>query len=160
MSHYYMGFIKEGIGNIKMKLNHEQVLQILPHRDPMLLVDEVQELEPGKHVKASFYIDPNRDIFRGHFPNDPILPGVYTVEATAQAADIMLLSLPRYVGKTPLFLGINKAAFKRRILPGDTILIEGYLKHERPEKSIATCIMKATLNGELAAETEVVLAFR
>ena len=75
-----------------MKLNHVQVMEIIPNRDPMLLIDEVSELEPGKRIIATFWVDPARDIFRGHFPGDPMLPGVYTVEATAQATDLILMT--------------------------------------------------------------------
>lgn len=143
-----------------MKLNHQQVMEILPHRDPMLLIDEVSELTPGETVSATFYVDPAREIFHGHFPGDPVLPGVYTVEATAQAADILLMSLPRYEGKTPLFLGIKDVSFRKKVLPGDTLNIEAVLTSERSEKGIATCSAKVYTDGELAAETVVTLAMR
>lgn len=141
-------------------LNHEQVLAILPHREPMLLIDTVAALVPGEFVKASFYVDPERDIFRGHFPDEPVLPGVYTVEATAQAADILLLSLERYAGRKPLFLGIGNVSFCRKILPGETLVIEAKLISERLEKAIATCRAVVTVGDEKAAETEVTLAMR
>lgn len=143
-----------------MKLNREEIMAIIPHRDPMLLVDEVSELVPGKMIEASFRADPAREIFKGHFPGDPVLPGVYTVEATAQAADIMLMTKPEYAGKTPLFLGIDKVRFRRKILPGDTLRIRAELLSERPEKAIASCSCSVTVDGELAAETEVTLAMR
>lgn len=143
-----------------MKLNHQQVMDILPHRDPMLLIDEVSELIPGERVVASFYVDPKRDIFQGHFPGAPVLPGVYTVEATAQAADILLMSLDRYKGKTPLFLGIKDASFKKKIVPGDTLEIQATLASERLEKAIASCACKVFTDGDLAAETIVTLAMR
>ena len=143
-----------------MKLNHEEVMQVIPHRDPMLLIDEVEELEPGRSITATFYVDPEREIFKGHFPGEPVLPGVYTVEATAQAADVLLLSLPRYSGKIPLFLGIDKVKFKRKILPGETLIIKGELDSEREEKAIATCRMEVYVGEEAAAETYVTLAMR
>ena len=143
-----------------MKLNHEEVMAVIPHRDPMLLVDEVSELVPGESIDASFWVDPAREIFKGHFPGDPVLPGVYTVEATAQAADILLMKKPEYAGKTPLFLGINNVRFRKKILPGDTLHIHAEMLSERPEKAIATCKCTVTVDGELAAETEVTLAMR
>jgi 3-hydroxyacyl-[acyl-carrier-protein] dehydratase len=143
-----------------MKLNHQQVMDILPHRDPMLLIDEVRKLTPGEHVEATFYVDPGRDIFRGHFPEDPVLPGVYTVEAAAQAAGILLLSLDRYKGKTPLFLGIQEVRFIKKILPGDTLEIHADLTGERGEKAVATCSAKIFTNNHLAAEATVTLALR
>ena len=141
-------------------LTHEQVMEILPHRDPMLLVDEAPELVPGERVVTTFHVDPAREIFRGHFPGDPVLPGVYTVEATAQAADLILMVKPEYAGKTPLFLGINNVRFRRKILPGDTLEIHVALASERPEKAIATCKAQVYVAGELAAETEVAIAMR
>lgn len=143
-----------------MKLDHEQVMGIIPHRDPMLLIDEVSDLVPGEYIDASFWVDPAREIFKGHFPGDPVLPGVYTVEATAQAADILLMLKPEYAGKTPLFLGINNVRFRRKILPGDTLQIHAEMLSERPEKAIATCKCVVKVGGELAAETEVTLAMR
>lgn len=143
-----------------MKLDHEQVMQVIPHRDPMLLIDEVSELVPGERITASFWIDPKREIFRGHFPGDPVLPGVYTVEATAQATDLVLMTKPCYAGKIPLFLGINNVKFKKKILPGDTMEIRAEILRERPEKAIATCKCAVYTNRQLAAESEVTIAMR
>ena len=134
-------------------LTHEQVTQIIPHRDPMLLIDTVSELVEGERITASFYVDPGREIFKGHFPGDPVLPGVYTVEATAQAADLILMTKPAYADKTPLFLGIDHVRFRKKILPGDTMEIRASLLSERAEKAIATCRAEVYTGGELAAET-------
>ena len=143
-----------------MQLTHEEVESVLPHRDPMLLIDTVQELVPGERVVASFYVDPEREIFRGHFPGDPVLPGVYSVECMAQAADVLLLTMERYAGKTPLFLGIDQVRFERKILPGDTVEIRASLVTERKEKAIATCSAELYRRGELAATGMVTLAMR
>lgn len=142
------------------KLDHEQVMEIIPHRDPMLLIDEVSELVPGEHIAASFYVNPAREIFKGHFPGDPVLPGVYTVEATAQATDLVLMTKPDYAGKVPLFLGINNVKFRKKILPGDTLEIHAEILSERPEKAIATCKCTVYTAGDLAAESEVTIAMR
>lgn len=143
-----------------MTLNHEQVKEIIPHRDPMLLIDEVQELIPGESIRATFYVDGAREIFKGHFPGDPVLPGVYTVESTAQATDLILMTKPEYAGKVPLFLGINNARFRKKIVPGDTMEIRAQMFKERAEKAIATCKCEVYTDGELAAETEVTIAMR
>lgn len=143
-----------------MKLNQEEIKRIIPHRDPMLLVTTVEELEPGSSITATFYVDPAREIFKGHFPGEPVLPGVYTVECMAQTADILLLSTERYSGKTPLFLGIDQVKFRRKILPGETLEICARLTHERMEKAIATCAAEVFAGGELAASGEVTLAMR
>lgn len=143
-----------------MKLTREQIQEIIPHRDPMLLVDTVEGLEPGVAIITRFYVDPAREIFKGHFPNDPVLPGVYSVECMAQSADILLLSTEQYAGKVPLFLGINNVRFLKKILPGDTIEIQAKLVAERREKGIATCSAQIYNHSELCACGEVTLAMR
>lgn len=119
-----------------MKLSKEEIKAIIPHRDPMLLVDTVEEMEAGDHLVTTFFVDPTREIFKGHFPGEPVLPGVYSVECMAQTADILLLSAERYAGKIPLFLGINNVRFLKKILPGDTIEIHAKMASERVEKAI------------------------
>ena len=143
-----------------MKLSQEEIKKIIPHRDPMLLVDTVEELEAGDSIVTTFYVDPEREIFKGHFPGDPVLPGVYSVECMAQASDILLMTAERYAGKVPLFLGINNVRFLRKILPGDTIEIRARLAGERTEKAIATCSAEVYDHGELAATGDVTLAMR
>ena len=135
-------------------------MAVIPHRDPMLLVDAVEEMVPGEHITATFFVSPDREIFKGHFPSEPVLPGVYSVECMAQTADILLLSTQRYAGKIPLFLGINNVRFLRKILPGDTIEIRAKLASERAEKAIATCSAEIYDRGELAAAGDVTLAMR
>ena len=93
-------------------------MEVLPHRDPMLLVDGVRRLEPGKSIDAWFTPGAEREIFQGHFPGNPILPGVYSVESMAQAAGIMVMTTERYRGKLSLFLGIDKVSFRRIVRPG------------------------------------------
>lgn len=143
-----------------MKLGQEEIKKVIPHRDPMLLVTAVEELEPGKHITTMFYVDPAREIFQGHFPDEPMLPGVYTVECMAQAADILLLTQDVYAGKKPLFLGINNVRFLKKILPGDTITVQAEISRERREKAIATCSAKVFRGGEEVASGEVTLAMR
>lgn len=143
-----------------MKMDQEAIKKVIPHRDPMLLVTTVEELTPGEAIIATFYVDPAREIFKGHFPGEPVLPGVYSVECMAQTADILLLSTERYAGKIPLFLGINNVRFQRKILPGDTIEIHAKLASERAEKAIATCSAEIYNHGELAATGDVTLAMR
>ena len=143
-----------------MKLSKEEIKAIIPHRDPMLLVDTVEEMEAGDHIVTTFFVDPAREIFKGHFPGEPVLPGVYSVECMAQTADILLLSAERYAGKIPLFLGINNVRFLKKILPGDTIEIHAKMASERVEKAIATCSAEVYNHGELAVTGDVTLAMR
>lgn len=126
----------------------------------MLLVSTVEEMIPGERIVSTFWVDPDREIFKGHFPGEPVLPGVYSVECMAQTADILLLSMDRYAGRVPLFLGINNVRFLRKILPGDTLAIHAKLASERVEKAIATCAAEIYNHGELAATGEVTLAMR
>ena len=134
-------------------LNQGQIKKILPHRAPLLLVDRVTALEPGIRIEAEFYVRPKMEIFRGHFPEEPVLPGVYTVE-------ILILSQERYAGMKPLFIGIDKVKFRRKIQPGDTLEICCGIETEIPEKAIISCSAKVFNKGELACEGIVSLAMR
>ncbi|MBQ2063018.1 MAG: 3-hydroxyacyl-ACP dehydratase FabZ [Firmicutes bacterium] len=143
-----------------MRYDHEQVKQILPHRDPMLLIDTVSEIEPGVRVTASLWIDPAREIFRGHFPEEAVLPGVYTIEAMAQATDLVLMTKPEYAGKVPLLLGADKARFYKKIIPGDTLEIHAEMAVLREDKAIGTCSCTVSVDGEKAASADVTIAMR
>lgn len=145
-----------------MKLTLEEIKSIIPQRDPILLVDEVTELIPEEQVETRFYVSPDMDVFRGHFPGEPILPGVYSVEALAQTADILLLSMERYKGKTPLFVGIDGAKFKRKVLPGMTLRMTARVCREIPEKAIVSCEATAydAQTGAVHTTAIVTLAMR
>ena len=105
-------------------LNKEQIKEIIPHRDPFLLIDEVLELEPGVRAVATKYLRPDEDWFRGHFPQAPVQPGVLTIEMLAQTGAVCVLSLPENKGKLAFFAGIDKARFRGQVLPGDTLRLE------------------------------------
>ena len=143
-----------------MRLNKEDIKKIIPHRDPMLLVDEVLEMEPETNIVSRFYVNPEREIFKGHFPGEPVLPGVYTVEIMAQTSDILILSCERYAGKVPLFIGIDKVKFLSKIKPGDTIEIRSKFAFEKKEKAIVTCSAEVYNDGVLACTGDVTLAMR
>ena len=105
-------------------LNTKQIMDILPHRAPFLLVDRIDELEPGKRAvgrKAVTYAEP---WFTGHFPQEPVMPGVLICEAMAQVGAVALLSCEEYKGKLVLFGGINKARFRQKVVPGDLLRLE------------------------------------
>ena len=143
-----------------MRLDKDQIKQILPHREPMLLVDEVESLVPGETVETRFFVEPEREIFLGHFPEDPVLPGVYTVECMAQTADILLMADGRFSGKLPLFIGINNVRFLSKIRPGDTLKIKAQIKAAKEEKAIFTCSAEVYDGEALAATGDVTLAMR
>jgi 3-hydroxyacyl-[acyl-carrier-protein] dehydratase len=143
-----------------MGFGTERIKEIIPHREPMLFVDEVTDIEPGVSIEAKFYVRPEWDIFRGHFPGAPVLPGVISVEALAQAADILLLSADRYAGKIPYFIGLDEVKFKRKVSPGDTITMKAKVWKENAEKAVVTCEAEAYVNGELATSGKLALAMR
>ena len=105
-------------------LNTRQIMDIIPHRHPFLLVDRIEELEPGIRavgVKAVTYDEP---YFSGHFPDEPVMPGVLQIEACAQVGAVAILSLDENKGKTAYFGGISSARFKRKGVPGDVLTME------------------------------------
>lgn len=105
-------------------LNTRQIMDIIPHRHPFLLVDRIEELEPGIRavgVKAVTYDEP---YFSGHFPDEPVMPGVLQIEACAQVGAVAILSLDENKGKTAYFGGISSARFKRKVVPGNVLTME------------------------------------
>ena len=105
-------------------LNTRQIMDIIPHRHPFLLVDRIEELEPGIRavgVKAVTYDEP---YFSGHFPDEPVMPGVLQIEACAQVGAVAILSLDENKGKSAYFGGISSARFKRKVVPGDVLTME------------------------------------
>lgn len=142
------------------ELSWEQVLSLLPHRPPMLFIDRVTRLVPGQEAAAVFFADPALDIFQGHFPGDPVFPGVFLVEAMAQTADIMLLSLEKYRGKTPFLLGLGKADFRRPVLPGSRLELRASLLADKPDMGAAVCRGQVFAEGQLMAGAEIILAMR
>ena len=105
-------------------LNLEQIKEIIPHRDPFLLIDEVLELEPGVRVVATKYLKPEEPWFKGHFPGMPVMPGVLIIEALAQVGAVALLSEEENKGKVAFFGGIDNARFKDKVVPGDVLRLE------------------------------------
>lgn len=141
-------------------LNRKEIQKIIPHRDPMLLIDEITDLQREVSIEARFFVNPDREIFRGHFPGAPVLPGVYTVEIMAQASDVLLLSMERYEGTIPYFIGIDKVQFKAKIEPGDTLVIKSKIAKENREKGIVTCSAEVYNKDILACVGDVTLAMR
>jgi 3-hydroxyacyl-[acyl-carrier-protein] dehydratase len=109
---------------LALPLEAAEIMRILPHRYPFLLVDRVVELEPGKRAVALKQVSANEPQFTGHFPGRPIMPGVLMVEALAQTAGIAVLTLEEYRGKLGLFAGIDECRFRRLVVPGDTLRLE------------------------------------
>ncbi len=97
-----------------MLMNKEQIKEVIPHREPFLLVDQVEEMEVGKSIVATKFVTEDEYYFKGHFPGQPIMPGVLIVESLAQAGAVVLLSMPEHKGKLAVFGAIKNARFKSR----------------------------------------------
>lgn len=137
-----------------------QIQDYLPHRYPFLLVDKVIELEPKVRLLAVKNVSYNEAIFQGHFPNNPIFPGVMIMEALAQATGLLAGLSDDNLGKgtTYYLAGIDNARFKRPVIPGDQLMLNiRYLKHKR---NIWSFDCRAEVDGELAASAEIMCAAR
>ena len=106
------------------QLNINEIMEILPHRHPFLLIDAVDEMEVGVKAVARKNVTFNEPFFTGHFPGNPVMPGVLIVEALAQTGAVAILSDEKWKGKTAYFAGINSAKFKKKVVPGDVLRLE------------------------------------
>jgi 3-hydroxyacyl-[acyl-carrier-protein] dehydratase len=127
--------------------------EILPHRHPFLFVSEVVAVDPGKSAAGRWHLTGEEAFFAGHFPGRPTLPGVLMVEALAQVGAIAVLSDPRYAAKLPLFGGIDRARFRRQVVPGDTLELE--LTVGRLSSRAGTGHGRAHVGGATACEADL-----
>lgn len=134
-------------------LDITQIQKILPHRYPMILIDRVDEVEPGQYAIARRNVTINETVFNGHFPNNPVLPGALIVESLAQTGAIALLSQPEFKGKTAYFGGIKSAEFRRVVRPGDQMVLKVEL--EKVKGSIGIGKAVATVDGKCACTAEL-----
>lgn len=137
-------------------LGRADIEAILPHREPFLLLDEIVTLEPGERVVATKEVRPDEWYLAGHFPGNPIMPGVLIVEALAQAGAVAVLSEPENRGKLVLFGGIDGVRFKRIVRPGDVLELECRL--ERMRGPVGKGTARASVGGELAARGTLTFA--
>ena len=130
----------------------KQIREALPHRYPMLLVDRVLEVSDDEIVAVK-NVTINEPFFQGHFPHEPVMPGVLIVEAMAQAGAVALLSLPQFKGKTAYFGGIDKAKFRKKVTPGDTLILEVEILKIKANAGLGKGI--ARVDGKKVAEAEL-----
>ena len=137
-------------------LNTKQIMEILPHRQPFLLLDTIEELEPGVRAVGKKCVSYNEPYFAGHFPKEPVMPGVLIIEAMAQAGAVAILSEPENKGKTAYFAGISQARFKQKVIPGDVLTLE--LEIIKQKGPVGVGRGTAKVDGKLAASAELTFA--
>ena len=139
-----------------MGLDKEGIKNIIPQREPFLMIDEVEEYVPGESATAYKHVDESEYYFKGHFPGNPIMPGVLIVESLAQTGAVAILSMEENKGKNALFGGIDKIRFKKQVVPGDTLKLEVKIIKRKGPIGIGEAI--ATVDGKVAAKGELTFA--
>ena len=137
-------------------LNKEQIKEIIPQRDPFLMIDEVEEYIPGQSCTAYKFVNEDEYYFKGHFPGNPIMPGVLMVEALAQTGAVAILSMEENKGKNALFGGINNMKFKKMVVPGDRLKLEVKIIKRKGPIGVGEAI--ATVDRVVAAKGELTFA--
>lgn len=137
-------------------LNTSQIMEILPHRTPFLLIDTVEEIEVGVSVVAKKCVSFNEPYFAGHFPGNPVMPGVLILEALAQTGAVGMLMKDEFKGKTAYFAGMDKVRFKRKVVPGDVLMLKTKVISQKGTIGKAQAV--ATVDGEVAASAELMFA--
>ena len=133
-------------------MNQEQIKEIIPHRDPFLLIYEIVEMEPGKIIVAKKYIKAEDFWFKGHFPEKPVVPGVLLIEMLAQAGAVSMLSLDEHKGKIGFLGGVDKAKFRRMVVPGDVVTLEVEIIKVKGPVGVGKAV--AHVDGEKAVTRE------
>jgi 3-hydroxyacyl-[acyl-carrier-protein] dehydratase len=136
--------------NLTLPLEAADIMRIIPHRFPFLMVDRIVELDPGKRVVGIKQVTANEPQFTGHFPGRPIMPGVLMVEALAQTAGVCVMSLDEYRGKLGLFAGIDDCRFRRMVVPGDALRLE--VTVEKLRGMFGRVRGVASVDGDVAVE--------
>ena len=137
-------------------LNKEQIKEIIPQREPFLMIGEVEEYVPGESATAYKYVNEEEYYFKGHFPGNPIMPGVLIVESLAQTGAVAILSMEENKGKNALFGGIDKLRFKKQVLPGDVLKLEVKIIKQKGPVGVGEAI--AYVNDKVAAKGELTFA--
>ncbi|MCP3027601.1 3-hydroxyacyl-ACP dehydratase FabZ [Halobacillus sp. A5] len=139
-------------------LDIQEIKEIIPHRYPFLLIDQVEEIEEGRRAVAYKNVTVNEPFFQGHFPNYPVMPGVLITEALAQTGAVAMLKKEENQGKLAFFTGIDKCRFKRQVKPGDRLKLE--VEIVRLKGPMGKGKATATVDGEVACEAEIMFALK
>ena len=137
-------------------LNTKQIMEIIPHRQPMLLIDTVEEIEYGVRAVAKKWVSFNEPFFAGHFPNEPVMPGVLILEALAQTGAVAILGKKENHGKTAYFAAVNAAKFRKKVVPGDVLRLETEIIKEKGPIGIGKAT--AMVAGEIVCTAELTFA--
>ncbi|WP_027869654.1 3-hydroxyacyl-ACP dehydratase FabZ [Eubacterium sp. AB3007] len=136
-----------------MKLNIQEIRQILPHRYPFLMVDRITDMEPGKYAYGIKCVSANEGQFTGHFPNYPVMPGVLILEALAQTGAVALLYEEENRGKLAMFGGVRQCRFKHEVLPGDVLELYCEIESRRGPMGFGNAV--ASVDGEIVAQAKL-----
>lgn len=134
----------------------QEIMNIIPHRYPFLMVDTIEELEPGVRALGKKCVSGNEPYFQGHFPGNPVMPGVLILEALAQVGAVAILSDPQWKGKTAYFAGIDRVRFRRKVMPGDVLTLETEIIRKKGPLGVGRA--RACVDGKVAAEAELTFA--
>ena len=134
-------------------LDTKQIMEIIPHRHPFLLLDYIEDYEPGKYAVGYKCVTYREEFFQGHFPGEPVMPGVLTVEALAQAGAVAILSQEENKGKTAYFGGISKCKFRGKVVPGDKLRLETEIIKQKGPVGVGSA--EASVDGKTVVSAEL-----
>ncbi len=134
-------------------LNIKEIQEIIPHRHPFLLLDAIEDYEPGEYAVGYKCVTYREDFFKGHFPQKPVMPGVLIIEALAQAGAVAILSIPENQGKIAFFGGIQKCRFKGMVVPGDKLKLETRIIKRKGPLGVGEAV--ASVDGKVVASAEL-----